>query len=184
LDRCWENAVGDAKVLSQANKVKEQMMSGTDNGLVREVYEGFQRVELDRWDAVIAEDVEINSPAGYGMSGLQPLKDWAQAFARFAKQIDLVDEHQAVDDEGNGRAFITFNLHWKHDEGFMGLAPTGREGTSVETMLMTVRDHKITRIDVADNTVELMLYLWARGWPAPHGVRPEPIVSGIDRRGS
>jgi hypothetical protein len=160
------------------------MMIGTENEIAREVYEGFQRVELDRWDAVMAEHVEINSPAGYGMPGLQPLKDWAQAFARFAKQIDLVDEHQAIDDEGNGRAFITFNLHWKHDEDFMGFAPTGREGTSVETMLMTVRDHKVTRIDVADNTVELMLYLWARGWPAPHGIRPEPIVSGIDRRNS
>jgi predicted dinucleotide-binding enzyme len=161
---------------------KEQMMIGTENDLARAVYEGFQRVELDRWDAVMAEDVEINSPAGYGMSGLQLLKDWAQAFARFAKQIDLVDEHQALDDTGNGRAFITFNLHWKHDQDFMGLAPTGREGTSVETMLMTVREHKVRRIDVADNTVELPLYLWARGWPNPHGIRPEPIVTGVDRR--
>jgi predicted dinucleotide-binding enzyme len=172
------------RVANQSRLTKEQMMIGSENEIARQVYEGFQRVELDRWDAVIAEDVEINSPAGYGMSGLQLLKDWAQAFARFAKQIDLVDEHQAVDEEGNGRAFITFNLHWKHDEDFMGLAPTGREGTSVETMLLTIRDHKITRIDVADNTVELPLYLWSRGWPNPHGIRPEPIVSGIDRRDS
>ena len=66
----------------------------------------------------------------------------------------------------------------------MGLAPTGREGTSVETMLMTVRDHKVRRIDVADNTVELPLYLWGRGWPNPHGIRPESIVTGVDRRDS
>jgi hypothetical protein len=51
-------------------------------------------------------------------------------------------------------------------------------------MLLTVRDHTVTRIDVADNTVELPLYLWARGWPNPHGIRPEPIISGIDRRDS
>lgn len=68
------------------------------------------------------------------------------------------------------------------DEDFMGLAPTGREGTSVETMLLTFREHKVTRIDVADNTVELPLYLWARGWPNPHGIRPEPIITGVDRR--
>jgi SnoaL-like domain len=152
--------------------------------LTREIYEAFQRVEFDRWDAVIAEDVAINSPAGYGMSGRQQLKDWAAGFARLGKQIDLVDEHQALNDHGDGRGFITFNLHWKHDEDFMGLAPTGREGTSVETLLLTFRDHKVTRIDVADNTVELTLYLWRRGWPIPHGIRPEPIVTGVDRRTS
>ena len=77
-------------------------MTGTTTGLTREIYEAFQRVELDRWDAVVAEDVAINSPAGYGMRGLQLLKDWAGAFARFAKQIDLVDEHEAVDEQGTG----------------------------------------------------------------------------------
>jgi hypothetical protein len=152
--------------------------------LTREIYEAFQRVEFDRWDAVIAQDVAINSPAGYGMSGLQQLKDWAAGFVRLGKQIDLVDEHQALDDQGNGRGFITFNLHWKHDEDFMGLPPTGREGTSVETMLLTFREHKVSRIDVADNTVELPLYLWIRGWPNPHGIRPEAIVTGVDRRSS
>jgi hypothetical protein len=157
-------------------------MTAETGALTREIYEGFQRVEFDRWDAVIAEDVAINSPAGYGMSGLQLLKDWAAGFVRLGKQIDLVDQHQALDDQGNGRGFITFNLHWKHDEDFMGLPPTGREGTSVETMLLTFRDHKVTRIDVADNTVELPLYLWRRGWPNPHGIRPEPIVTGVDRR--
>jgi hypothetical protein len=150
--------------------------------ITREVYEAFQRIEFDRWDAVIAEDVAINSSAGYGMSGLQVLKDWAAGFVRLGKQIDLIDEHQALNDQGNGRGFITFNLHWKHDEDFMGLAPTGREGTSVETMLLTFRDHKVTRIDVADNTVELTQYLWSRGWPNPHGIRPEALVTGVDRR--
>jgi hypothetical protein len=163
---------------------KELNVTGTTNALTREIYEAFQRVELDRWDALIAEDVAINSPVGYGMSRLHVLKDWARAFARFANRIDLVDEHEAIDEHGNGRAFITFNLHWKHAEEFMGLAPTGREGTSVETMLMTFREHKVIRIDVADNTVELPIYLWGRGWPNPHGIRPEPIVTGVDRRDS
>jgi predicted ester cyclase len=168
----------------QTRTTEELNVTGTTTALTREIYEAFQRVELDRWDAVIAEDVAINSPVGYGMSGLQALKDWARAFARFAQQIDLVDEHEAVDAQGNGRAFITFNLHWKHDEEFMGLAPTGREGTSVETMLMTIRDHKVIRIDVADNTVELPIYLWQRSWPNPHAIRPEPIVTGVNRRDS
>jgi hypothetical protein len=52
------------------------MSSSVKTGaLTREIYEAFQRVEFDRWDAVIAEDVAINSPIGYGVSGLRLLKD-------------------------------------------------------------------------------------------------------------
>ena len=97
-------------------------------------------------------------------------------------RIDLIDEHLAVDQQGDGRGFITFTLNWKHTKNFGGLVPTGREGTSVETMLLTIRRHKIVRIDVADNTLDLAIYEWERGWPIPHNVRPEPIVVGIDRR--
>lgn len=73
----------------------------------------------------------VNSPSGMGMVGIDGLKQWAEAFAGgLAHQIDLVDEHLALDGEGNGRGFITFTLHWKHTKDFFGLKPTGREGTS------------------------------------------------------
>jgi hypothetical protein len=150
--------------------------------LTREVYEAFQRVELNRWDAVIATDVLINSPAGYGLRGLALLKEFATGFAELGYRIDLVDEHLALDERGTGRGFITINLHWKHTKDFGGLAPTGREGTSVETMLLTVERHKVVRIDVADNTADLVLYLWDRNWPLPHNLTPQPLVVGIDRR--
>jgi hypothetical protein len=157
-------------------------MTRTD--LTHELYDAFQRVELNRWDAIIAEDVLTNSPGGVGIEGRDPLKSWAKAFASgLAYRIDLVDEHLALNDRGDGRGFITFNLHWKHREDFMGLAPTGREGTSIETLLLTIRAGRIVRIDVADNTLDLALYLWDRGWPHPHNVRPEPLVAGVDRRG-
>jgi hypothetical protein len=149
--------------------------------ITRQVYDAFQRAELDRWDAVIADDVLINSPAGYGMQGRDALKTWARPFLKLAKRIDLVDEHITLDDAGNGRAFITFVLHWKHTDEFFGLAPTGREGTSVETMLLTIRDSRVDRIDVADNTLDLVLYLWDRNWTHPHNIRPEPIVVGVER---
>jgi hypothetical protein len=50
-------------------------------------YEAFQRAEFDRWDDVIANDVAINSPAGYGMQGLKLLKDWAGNFVRLGYRI-------------------------------------------------------------------------------------------------
>jgi hypothetical protein len=148
--------------------------------ITSEVYEAFQRAELHRWDAVIAADVLVNSPAGFGLRGLDAFKESAVGFTDLGWRIDLVDEHLALDDRGDGRGFITFALYWKHIKDFGRLAPTGREGTSVETMLLTIQQHKVVRIDVADNTVDLPIYLWSRNWPNPHIVRPE--VVGIDRR--
>jgi hypothetical protein len=150
--------------------------------LTRGFYDAFQRAELDGWDAIISDDVLVNSPAGFGIRGLRTFKDFAPQFTDLAYRIDLVDEHLALDGHGNGRGFITFVLHWRHTKDFGGLAPTGREGTSVETTLLTIEGNTVTRIDVADNTIDLALYLWQRGWPNPHNQRPEPIVEGVDRR--
>ena len=152
--------------------------------LTREIYDAFQRVEFDRWDVVIADDVLINSPAGYGMQGLATLKEFAANFTDLGYRIDLVDEHLALDDDGNGRGFITFVHRWKHTKDFLGIAPTGREGTSVETMLLTIEQNKVVRIDVAANTLDLAIYEYQGGWPIPHNVLPEPLVVGVDRRES
>jgi hypothetical protein len=159
-------------------------MIDTATTLTRGIYEGFQRVEFDRWDSLIAEDVVINSPAGYGMNGISLLKEWAANFTDIGYRIDLVDEHLALDDTRTGRGFITFCLYWKHVKDFLGMPPTGREGTSIETMLLAIEDGKVTRIDVASNTADLVLYEWARGWPVPHNVRPPALVQGEDRSAS
>jgi hypothetical protein len=39
----------------------------------------------------------------------------------------------------------------------------------------------VTRIDVAGNTADLVLYEWERGWPLPHNVKPPALVQGEDR---
>jgi hypothetical protein len=167
---------------STPTKSAEMEKTLTAPTLTRELYEAFQRVEFNRWDAIIADDVLLNSPAGRDVKGLKTLKDFAVQFTDLAYRIDLIDEHLALGEQGSGRGFITFMLNWKHTKNFAGLAPTGREGTSVETMLLTIRNRKIVRIDVADNTLDLAIYEWQRGWPIPHNVRPEPITVGIDRR--
>jgi ketosteroid isomerase-like protein len=150
--------------------------------ITRDFYDAFQRGELDEWDSIVSDDVLVNSPVGFGVRGLSTFKDFARQFNDLAYRIDLVDEHLAVDAAGDGRAFITFTLHWKHTKDFGGLPPTGREGTSVETLLLTIASGKIVRMDVADNTFDLGIYVWERGWPVPHNQRPDPIVQGIDRR--
>jgi SnoaL-like domain len=160
-------------------------MSQTDERtLTREWYEGFQRADFDRWDAVMADDVLLNSTVGFGYRGLGPFKEFAQQFTDLAYRIDLVDEHLALNGTGTGRGFITFCLYWKHVKEFLGIAPSGREGTSIETLLLTIEDGKVTRMDLACNTVDLVLYEWERGWPSPHNVKPPALVEGIDRSAS
>jgi hypothetical protein len=150
--------------------------------ITREWYDAFQRGEFDRWDAIMAEDVLINSTAIQGLRGLEEFKEYGVGFLQLGKRIDLVDEHLALDDQGTGRGFVTFCLHWSHTDEMAGIAPTDREGTSVETAIFTIVESKIVRVDVADNTLDLVIYLWERNYPMPHSVRPEPIVVGVDRR--
>jgi len=152
----------------------------TSASIVREFYEAFQRAEFDRWDAIIAEDVLLNSTAAWGIHGLRTFKDFAKQFTDLGHRIDLIDEHVTLDDPGNGRGFVTFMLDWKHTKDFGGLAPTGREGTSVETVLFTIRNGKITRMDGATNTADLVIYEWQRGWAMPHNVHP-PAIVGVER---
>ena len=122
--------------------------------LTRELYEAFQRVQFDRWDAIIADDVLINSRAGRDIRGLKTLREFAARLIDFGCRIDLIDESLALDQQGDGRGFITFMLNWKHTKNFGGLLPPGWEGKPEETMLLTIRGHKIVRID------DLAIYEW------------------------
>ncbi len=159
-------------------------MSPTADSIPRRVYDAFQRGEFERWDDVIAPDVEMNSSASFGTVGLDNVKTWAGAFlSAFSARIDLVDEIDAVDADGNGRAVATINLKWQHTGEFFGLQPTGRTGTSIENLIMTVRNGRVVRMEVADTTLDLVIYMHERGWIFPQNIRPEPIIRGIDRDG-
>lgn len=151
--------------------------------LVLELYQGFQSGQLDRWDAIVDKDVVINSSASFGNQGIDVLKGWAGAFlTAFAPRVDMVDYINAIDDSGNGRAVLTFNLNWKHVQPFFGvLQPTGRTGTSVENLILTVKDGKVTRMEVADTTLDLVIYMHESGWTFPQNIRPQPIIKGMER---
>lgn len=171
-----------AVVLADVPKERTTRTAAAATSIAREVYEAFQRGELQRFDAVIAPNVLINSPGGFGMTGVDALKTWGGAFLKaFKPRIDLIDEYDGTKN-GEGRAFITVNLNWKHVEPFFDIKPTGREGTSIETFLFTVKGGRITRWDVADNTIDIAYYLTDRGWPSPHNVHPEVLVKGVERR--
>lgn len=147
--------------------------SGTD--LTMEIYKGFALNEIECWDAVVHPDVITNSPAGRDIVGREALKDWLRAFiGAFHPRVDLVDQYVAGD-----RALVTVTLHWKHDgEPFFGIEPTGKGGTSVETFMMRLQDGLVTHFDVADNSLDLAIYLHEQGMEMPREVVPPAIVTG------
>ncbi len=180
-------AVGFALLNSESTLAQTQTKTSAvvpaDQTITRQIYDAFQRGQLDRWDALFADDVITNSSAKFGVQGRAALKAWANEFlVAFAPRVDLVDEILAIDAQGNGRAVLTFNLNWKHVKPFFGtLQPTGRTGTSVENLIMTVRNGKVVRMEVADTTVDLVNYMYERGWVFPQNIRPIPIIRGIER---
>jgi hypothetical protein len=68
--------------------------------LARGLYETFQRAEIDGWDRLVAPDVLFNSPAGYGVRGLETLRPFVRQFTDLACRIDHIDVHEALDAEG------------------------------------------------------------------------------------
>ncbi|TGX49110.1 hypothetical protein E5A73_19890 [Sphingomonas gei] len=146
-----------------------------ETSLAYVIYEGFANGQLDRWDAIIHPDVVINSPAGRDTVGRDALKGWVQAFlSAFRPRVDLIDHYVAGD-----RALVAINMHWKHDgTPFFGIEPTGTSGTSVETLLLRLKDGLVTHFDVADNTLDLAIYLHEQGMDLPRSVTPPALIAG------
>jgi len=149
--------------------------SQSENGLTLAIYEGFAHGRLDHWDAFFHPDVLINSPAGRDTVGRDALKAWVQTFlSSFKPRVDLIDHYVAGD-----RALVTINMHWRHDgEPFFGIEPTGASGTSVETFILRLKDGLVTHFDVADNSLDLAIYLHEKGMPLPRAVTPPALISG------
>lgn len=171
-----------ALLLSSLTLAAPTVQADAKPELTRVVYQAFQSGNLEQWDEIIHPDVITNSSAMFGVQGRDALKNWANAFlTAFAPRVDLVDEINAIDANGNGRAVMTFNLNWQHVAPFFGISPSGRKGTSVENLIMTVRNGQVVRIEVADTTMDLVIYLHQRGWVFPQNIQPESIIKGIER---
>lgn len=70
----------------------------------------------------------------------------------------------------------------KHVELFFDvLQPTGRTGTSAENLIFTVEDGLVTRMEVADTTLDLVIHKHESGWVFPQNIRPIPLFEGIER---
>lgn len=157
-------------------------MTNTKKSITREIYEGFQRGDFERWDEVIDANVELFSHAQsfsqWGSKGLEGLKYWANEFLKaLHPRVDLIEEL-----ETEKKAYLIVTLHWKHIAPFFGIEPTGREGSSSELFLLSIIENKVVKFQVADLTMDLAFYLRDRGVPFIHNVRPDPLIKGIERQ--
>jgi hypothetical protein len=145
------------------------------NGLTMEIYEGFALNQTERWNAIVRSDVMTNSPAGRDIAGREALQSWIKAFhGAFDLRVDLIDHYLA----GN-RGLVTVNLHWKHDRApFFGLEPTGRSGTSIESFILQLEDGLVTHFTVADQSLDLAIYLHEQGMEMPSRAIPPALIAG------
>ncbi|MBL6082155.1 ester cyclase [Belnapia sp. T18] len=144
-------------------------------GVAKEIFEGFAFNQTERWEVVVDPDVIGNSPACRDIAGLPALQNWIKAFHEaFDLRIDLIDEFVEGD-----RGMVTVNLNWKHDcAPFFGIEPIGHSGTSIESFLLKLTDGKVTSFTVADQSLDLALYLHAQGMRMPSRVRPPALIHG------
>ncbi|MEG3089214.1 ester cyclase [Sphingomonas sp. PB4P5] len=144
-------------------------------GLTMEIYEGFKLNQTERWNAIVHPDVMTNSPAGRDIAGREALQNWIKAFHEaFDLRVDLID-HYLVGDRG----LVTINLHWKHDRGpFFGLEPTGQSGTSIESFILQLKDGLVTYFTVADQSLDLAIYLHEQGMEMPSRATPPALIAG------
>lgn len=126
--------------------------------LTRELFDAFQGSEPDRWDAITADDVVVNGWTGFGIKGRPALKSWTKGLSRsLGFRMRLMDEHLALDCNGDGRGFIAFNLQWERQGERAQPRSEARGSMPFGAFLLTVKGRRIVRIDVADDTLELTL---------------------------
>jgi hypothetical protein len=124
--------------------------------LTRDLLYALQNAECATWSAIAADDVLVSCPAGFAIRGRDALEAWAVAVARALRcAIELADEHLALDERGDGRGFVT--LRCKFDREALNLADRTCGWTSSETLLLTVAAHRLVRIYIAGETLDLAL---------------------------
>jgi hypothetical protein len=130
-------------------------------------------------EAIYAEDVELCTPLGWPVQGRAALLAFVDQFhaANPGMRVALHDEFYA-----DGRACWRVRLHFHNTGPFYGLPPTGDRGAMTETHSLTLRDGRIVRHVVGDNTFHMPyqeLVEWRMDFPADTpDSDPELMVAG------
>ena len=140
----------------------------------------FDRRDLPELEAIYAEDVELYTPLGWPVRGRTDLLAFVDQFhtANPSMRVALHDEFYA-----EGRACWRVRLHFHNTGPFYGLPPTGDRGVMTETHSLTVRDGRIARHIVGDNTFHMPyqeLVEWRMDFPTDTP-DPDPEIMAVGR---
>ena len=124
------------------------------DSLARRFTDAFGRRDTDGLEAIYAEDVELYTPLGWPVRGREALLAFVDQFhaANPGMRVALHDEFY---DATGTRACWRVRLHFHNTGPFYGLPPTGDRGAMTETHSLTLRDGRIERHVVGDNSFHM-----------------------------
>ena len=116
--------------------------------------DAFDRRDVAALEAIYAEDVELYTPLGWPLRGRAALLAFVEQFhtANPGMRVALHDEFYAP---GGERACWRVRLHFHNTGPFYGLPATGDRGVMTETHSLTLRDGRIARHVVGDNSFHM-----------------------------
>jgi ketosteroid isomerase-like protein len=145
--------------------------------LARRFAGAFDRRDLDAFAELCTEDVEVYTPLGWPVAGLDAVKAFVDEFhaSNPGLRVALHDEFESED---GTRACWRIRLHFHNTEPFFGNPPTGERGVMPETHAITLRDGRIARLVVGDVAFVMPhqeLVTWRMEYPA--GTKdPDPAL--------
>jgi hypothetical protein len=169
--------VADPRPEVMSAKPGEPGVSSGDDTLGRRFVRAFGARDLAAVEGVYDPDVELFTPLGWPLRGRDRVLDFVAAFhaANPGMRVALHDEFASAD---GARRCWRIRLHFHNTAPFYGNPPTGDEGEMPETHALWVRDGRIVRQVVGDNSFALPkqeLVDWAM--PFPTGTPdPDPAI--------
>jgi hypothetical protein len=136
--------------------------------LARRFVGAFDARELDAFGDLCTPDVEVYTPLGWPVAGLDAVKGFVDEFhaSNPGLRVALHDEFASAD---GTRVCWRIRLHFHNTEPFFGNPPTGEQGVMPETHAITLRDGRIARLVVGDLAFTMPhqeLVTWRMDFPA------------------
>ena len=116
--------------------------------------EGFGGNNPDILSDVLDDDVAFYGTLVWELRGKNNLIDFAAQFQQAMPGLRIVLHDEFYSADGT-RGNMRIHLHFHNTGEFMGHQPTGKQGVSVESFSMVIKDDKITELIQSGNTFAL-----------------------------
>jgi len=143
----------------------------------RRFVRAFDARDLDAFDELFTQDTEVYTPLGWPVAGRDAVKAFVDEFhaSNPGLHVTLHDEFASRD---GARVCWRIRLHFHNTAPFFGNPPTGDRGVMTETHAITLRDGRIARLVVGDNSFAMPhqeLVSWRMDFPTPT-TDPDPEI--------